>query len=256
MITANLATYPPRAKFLPKVVDAVATQVDQLNVVLNEYDTIPEFLAGYPNVNAIIPDHDTKDAGKFYPDCSRAEYVFLIDDDVVYPVDFVTKSLDRMRSLGPERYVGGYHCSIYQRPALRPLSVKSVKANIRFLGWPSRIARFRKVFTFGHTTSNPIFVDQVATNAAVMRVREMPPYEFMKTSQKFVDVRLARWCFEQGIMRVNLPREKSWLRQCDSEGVIFEETIFEDFTQKHHEHVAQEIRSFAFKDDRVGSLCP
>jgi hypothetical protein len=256
MILANLATYPPRAEFLTNVVDAVSPQVDRLNIVLNEYKDIPEFLSEYTNVNAIIPDHDTKDAGKFFPDSSEAEYVFLIDDDVVYPHDFVALSLDRMRALGAGRYVGGYHCSIYRRPALFPISAKSLKANVRFWGWPSHIARFRKFFTFGHTTSNPIYVDQVATGAAVMRAREMPPYEFMKTSQKFVDVRLARWCFEQGIMRVNLPREKSWLRQCDSEGVIFEETISEDFTQKHHKHVAQEIRSFAFKDGRVGSPCP
>lgn len=255
MIFANLATYPPRAEFLPSVIDAVSPQVDRLNIVLNEYKEVPEFLLSYKNVNAIIPDHDTKDAGKFYPDCSGAEYVFLIDDDVVYPVDFMVLSLDRMRSLGAGRYVGGYHCSIYQRPALLPLSVKSIKANIRFWGWPNRIARFRKFFTFGDSVQSPIYVDQVATNAAVMKAREMPPYDFMKTSQKFVDVRLARWCFEQDIKRVNLPREKSWLRQCDSEGVIFEETISEDFTQKHHKHVAHEIRSFAFKDGRVGSLC-
>lgn len=252
MIIANLATYPPRAEFLPNVVDAISPQVDQLNIVLNEYDSAPDFLSKYNNVKTLIPDHDTKDAGKFFPDCSGAEYVFLIDDDVVYPDDFVALSLERMQALGQGRYVAGYHCSIYQRPALRPISIKSIKANIRFWGWPNRIARFRKFFTFGHSTSTPTFVDQVATNAAVMRAHEMPPYEFMKTSQKFVDVRLARWCFEQEIMRVSLPREKAWLRQCDSEGVFFEETISEDFTQKHHKHVAQEIRSFAFKDKRAG----
>lgn len=256
MILANLATYPPRAAFLPNVVDAVSPQVDQLNIVLNEYEAVPEFLSQYKNVNAIIPDHDTKDAGKFYPDCSQAEYVFLIDDDIVYPIDFVTLSVARMQALEAGRYLGGYHCSIYRRPALRPISVKSLKANIRFRVSPSHIARFRQVLNSGSGMSNSVFVDQVATNAAILSGRDMPPYEFMKTSQKFVDVRLARWCYEKGISRVSLPRKSGWLRPSASEGVSFEETIFDDFTQKHHKNVAQEIMSFAFKDNRVGAPCP
>ena len=256
MIVANLATYPPRAEFLPRVVEAISPQVDELNVVLNEYKCAPSFLSRYKNVNVLLPDHDTKDAGKFFPDCAQAEYVFLIDDDIVYPDDFVALSVARFLALGPGRYLGGYHCTIYRRPSLRPLSVKSIKSNIRFWMSPHHVARFRKVLYFGYTLSTPVIVDQVATNAAIIRGSDIPPYEFMKTSQKFVDVRLARWCFEQGIVRVSLPRETAWLRECDSEGVIFEETIHGDFTQKHHRHVAQEIRSFAFKDRRVGRTCP
>lgn len=252
MIIANLATYPPRAEFLPNVVDAISPQVDQMNIVLNEYDSVPEFLSGYKNVNALVPDHDTKDAGKFFPDCTQAEYVVLIDDDLVYPKDYVAKTVARMRALGPGRYLGGYHCSIYNRPGLRPISIKSIKATIRFFVSPHHIARFRRGLPFGQGMSDAVVVDQVGSGTAIIRGSDIPPYEFMKTSQKFVDVRLARWCVEQGIVRVSLPREESWLRGSDSEGVRFEETIFEDFTQKHHKHVAQEIRSFAFRDKRVG----
>lgn len=255
MIVANLATYPPRLKFLPRVVERIAPQVDCLNIVLNEYESVPDVLHNHDNVNAIIPPHDTKDAGKFYPECSHAEFVLMIDDDVVYPGDFVVRSVERMKSLGSGRYLGGYHCSIYRRPALRPLSIRSVKSNIRFFISPHHIARFREFSHFGHTISDPVIVDQVGSGAAIMRGADLPPYDFMKTSQKFVDVRLARWCHENGIVRVTLPREKGWLRPSSSEGVDFEETIVHSFTEKHHKHVAKEIRSFAFKDGRVGTAC-
>lgn len=254
MIIANLATYPPRADFLPNVVDAISPQVHQLNIVLNEYDTVPEFLSGYKNVNAIIPDHDTKDAGKFLPDCTQADYVLLVDDDIVYPSDFVALSIARMRALGPGRFLGGYHCSIYRRPALCPISISSIKANIRFWVSPHQIARFREVLHFGHSVSNSVIVNQIGSGAAILRGSDMPPYAFMRSSQKYVDVRLARWCFEQGIVCVNLPRERDWLRLSDSEGIEFEETIYRDFTLKHHKHVAKEIRAFAFKDRRVGHV--
>ena len=85
-----------------------------------------------------------------------------------------------------------------------------------------------------------------------MLAKHAPPYEFMRSSQKFVDVRLARWCFERGITRVSLPRQGAWILPSDAEGVTFEETIVDDFTMQHHAHVAKEIRTFAFKESRVG----
>lgn len=56
MIIANLATYPPRWAFLANKVDAISPQVDQLNTVLYEYDSAPEFLARYKNFNTIVPE--------------------------------------------------------------------------------------------------------------------------------------------------------------------------------------------------------
>jgi len=60
MITANLATYPPRREALEKVVAAISPQVDRLNVVLNEYDAVPAELQKYPNVVPLIPETDLK----------------------------------------------------------------------------------------------------------------------------------------------------------------------------------------------------
>jgi hypothetical protein len=34
----------------------------------------------------------------------------------------------------------------------------------------------------------------------------MPPYDYMKDAQAFVDVRFARWCFEKGIHQAAAPR--------------------------------------------------
>ena len=252
MIVANLATYPPRAAFLPTVLARIAPQVDVLNLVLNEYSQVPGWIAQHDSVVPVIPDHDTKDAGKFFPDISGAEHVFFIDDDILYPEDFVARSLERMAALGEGRFLGGYHCSIYRPPPLA-LSVRSLKSRLRYMVSPNRIAGFRTFYHFGVAHDRPIYVDQVATNAALMRARDVPPYSYMRSSRKFVDVRLARWCFEQGIARVSLPRAAGWLQLSNAAGVVFEETIAESFTNRHHDHVAREIRSYAFRDPRVGA---
>ncbi len=251
MIVANLATYPPRAEFLPRVIASIAPQVDQLNVVLNEYDTAPTWLAGMANVRAILPDEDTKDAGKFYPDISGAEHVLLIDDDIIYPDDYVAHTLARFRSLAVPHALGGYHCSVYTRPALS-LSPAGLRRFLRFYLRPSRIAGYRRILHFGLDIPKPLLVDQVATNAAILRAEDMPPWDYMRTSQKFVDVRLARWCFERGIVPVLLPHDSDWLLPSAAVGVSFDETIIGDFTSHHPPHVAREIWRYAFKRPQVG----
>ncbi len=244
MIVANLATYPPRRDALLPVVQAIAPQVDRLNVVLNQYDdTLPE-LSGIANVEQIIPDYDTKDVGKFYPDVSGAEYVFLIDDDLIYPADFVSKTIERFDALGSGKFMGGYHASLYTKPEFS-LSPKKLLKRLRYSD--DRIADYRKPYRFYEQLNAPVVVDQVATNAAILRGADFPPHDFMAGSQKFVDVRLAAWCFQHGIRPVALPKDAGWLGE-----VRFEETIFRDFTRKNPPHVAAEIWSYAFKIEGRG----
>ena len=246
MIQANLATYPARRSNLLAVVQAIASQVDVLNVVLNEYSDALAELSEFANVNQIIPEHDTKDAGKFYPSSSGADYVFLIDDDLIYPSDFVELSIARFEALGLDRVAAGYHCSIYYRPKF---SLWPRKFREWYKFGEERIADFRKKDTYYSEVRFPRIVDQIATNSALLRGPDMPSYEFMADSQKFVDVRLARWLYMKNIECVSLPKDEKWLR-----GVHFDETIYRSFTQQNQSHVSAEIMTFAFQNARVGTV--
>jgi hypothetical protein len=251
MIVANLATYPPRRAFLSHVLAAISPQVDRINLVLNEYESVPEEVTGFPNVRAVIPHEDTKDVGKFYTDVSDAEFVFFIDDDLAYPPDYVARTLDRLAALPERRVLAGYHCSIYERPRITP-SWTGLKRFAKYYLQPDTIANYRRVLNFPAAYPHPVIVDQVATNAAVMRAELVPPYDYMRSSQKFVDVRLAKWCFEREIRRICLPREEGWLQPSDSLGFRFEETIYRGFTLQHHSQTASEIWSYAFRTPGVG----
>ncbi|SIN78765.1 hypothetical protein [Vannielia litorea] len=239
MITANLATYPPRESNLAQVVQAILPQVDRLNIVLNQYEAPLPAFEGEEKIAQIIPDEDQKDVGKFYPDVSGADWVFMIDDDMIYPVDFVAKSIASMEAIGPGKFLGGYHGSLYYEPQVSLSPAKLLKY-LRYK--PVNIADYRKPFRFYEPLEKPTVVDQIATNAAVMRGADFPPHAFMAGSQKFVDVRLARWCFENSITPVCLPRPADWLGE-----VRFDETIFRGFTRQNPPHVAEEIWSYALK---------
>ena len=246
MVVANMATFPPRAEKLPQVVDRILPQVDRLNIVFNEYDAIPPQYRNRPGLTPILPSEDTKDVGKFYPDVSDADYVFLVDDDVKYPHDYISAMVCKFEALPTGRFLAGLHTSIYRKPRVG-LTVGKMRRYAAFFLVPRRIAAFREVTSFNQDLGAPMLVDQVATNAAILRGRDMPSYAYMRDSHKFVDVRLARWCFEQGIKSVALPRKSGWL-----ETEADEHSIFWNFTQKHPAHVADEIRTYAFKRKFVG----
>jgi len=240
-VIANLATYPPRADALPAVIASLAPQVDRLNVVLNEYETVPAGLAKHGNVVPILPERDLKDTGKFFPDVSEADWVVLIDDDLHYPSDYVAISLERINACDADNAVYGYHGVYYRKPGLKRLQFWKYPPLA-----PDTVLRYKRAHTFWNTVDQPVLVDQLGTGTVFVRGGDMPPFEVMETSQKFVDVRFALWAFQNGKACVCLPREREWLT-----AEPFEETIFE-FTKSNPDHVSQEIWQYAYKTPGVG----
>lgn len=239
MIIANLATYPPRRESLENVVATISPQVDRLNIVLNQYDAVPVELERFPNVVPVIPKEDLKDVGKFQPDARDADYVFLIDDDIAYPPDYVAGSIRRLEAVGLENCMGGYHGSLYLRLRLRQL----LRSPGLLFTYKKQIADFRSAgFGFFNALNEATVVDQIGTGTAILRGKDMPTFEYMRTSQRFVDVRLARWCFERGITPVCLPRSRDWIRVID-----VDESIYNSFTTRHPSHVNAEILVYAYK---------
>lgn len=248
MITANMATFPPRSDSLRYVVARILPQVDQLNIVFNEYGKVPEEYQNTPSLTPIIPHENTKDVGKFYPDISESDYVLFIDDDIDYPADYVAEIIKEFEALPEGNFLGGYHTSIYRKPKLG-FKIHKLRRCAHFFLFPHKIAAFREIHNLVHELKAPIFVDQVGTGAAIMRRKDMPPYTYMRDSQEFVDVRLAKWCFEQGIEPVALPRKAGWLTTEPDD-----HSIFYTFTLQHPSHVAKEIRCFAFRRNNVGQI--
>lgn len=238
MIIANLATYPGRIDTLPYVVDTILPQVDKINIVLNEFKSIPDFLRRLSKVCAIIPEYDTKDTGKFLPDVGEAEWVFLIDDDFLYPKDYVEITLNQVSSIGLQRAIYSHLGVLYQRPAFRLSTryLKSLFARRRY------VFKHRKSYRVGERVDHPVITDELGTGVAVLRPELMPPFDYMKASAKFVDVRLAQWCFENEITPVCLAHSHGWIPS-----ISYGSSIYESFSKHCHGHVAEEIWKYAFK---------
>jgi hypothetical protein len=247
MITANMATYPPRAQTLGTVISRIAPQVDVLNIILNAYNQAPPIPDLPANVRFVFPPADLKDTGKFYPPAERGGLVFFVDDDILYPEDYVLRTLRWFDHFG-DHCALGFHGSIYL--ALHQSNLRRLPKLVRtWVRGDDPIPRNRRTYSFEESLSNPVVVDQLGTGVCAMRAEDVPPFDYMTDSQKFVDVRLARWCFEKNITPICLPRESLWLQPID-----YQETIYASYTRNSPANVAKEIRSFAFRRSNVGQL--
>lgn len=249
MIVANLATYPAREVSLKLAVAQLSPQVDKLNIVLNEYSAIPEWLEEYTNVFPMIPDTDHKDIGKFLPKVEPDDIVILVDDDLCYPSDYLEGMVREATAAGILRKngaIGGLHGTIYTS-VFEDLSLKTLLRVAAFGSW--RVGSFRKNHNYWDALSENVRVDQIGTGTAIMIGSMMPPMSFMKSGRRRADVRLAQWAFKNNTPIVALRRGRNWLQPTEQD-----QSIYAEYTRRMPRELSQEISCFAFKTSSCGEV--
>lgn len=114
----GVASIPSREKSLKKVIDRLLPQARQIGVYLNGYDKVPLFLRRSSRiVVARSQDHgDLRDNGKFFfVDKSDARYYATVDDDLLYPGDYLRHLVETLNETD-QRSAVGVHGAIYPSP--------------------------------------------------------------------------------------------------------------------------------------------
>lgn len=88
----NMCTFPARIFSFEEAVKSLLPQCDILNIYLNNYEKIPEFLDN-PKINAVLSKDQSGnlgDVGKFffYDTWDDDAYIFTVDDKFIYPPDY------------------------------------------------------------------------------------------------------------------------------------------------------------------------
>lgn len=86
---AGMATLPQREECLKDALVSIYDQMDEIYLILNLYERVPEWIARLRKVSAVLGDNSLGVEGKFFfaglnPGC----YFFGIDDDLVYPAGY------------------------------------------------------------------------------------------------------------------------------------------------------------------------
>lgn len=95
-ITATMATMPERMNACEEVVVSLLPQVTELQVYLNNFDYVPEFLLN-SKIKILKSQEcsgDLGDAGKFYLSSEIKGYHFTVDDDIIYPSDYCQRMVE------------------------------------------------------------------------------------------------------------------------------------------------------------------
>ncbi|HNX87696.1 MAG TPA: glycosyltransferase [Paludibacteraceae bacterium] len=86
-----MATMPSRVVALRDTINTILPQCDELNLYLNNFINVPEFL-GHQKIKLYRSQDewgDIGDVGKFYRVNLQQGYIFTVDDKIIYPADYV-----------------------------------------------------------------------------------------------------------------------------------------------------------------------
>jgi glycosyltransferase involved in cell wall biosynthesis len=108
-LVASVASISARSSGLERVVATLSPQVDLLTVYLNGYGHVPAFLRRPNVVVARSEDHGrVEDNGKFFFDVhlGGSGIHCTVDDDLDYPLDYVSRSVAKLLQYGRQAVIG------------------------------------------------------------------------------------------------------------------------------------------------------
>ena len=117
-VVAGIASIPSRRQSLQLAIESIRHQVDSIEVVLNGYEDVPDWLhADTITVTTSQEVGDHGDNAKFlgmekYDEC----VYFAIDDDILYPVDYVNRMMRCMARYGGRAAVGVHGAFVPEHP--------------------------------------------------------------------------------------------------------------------------------------------
>ena len=191
IVSVCIASFPPRLKQLKLAFGSLIDQVDLVFVYLNQYDEVPDFL-NHPRVVVKIGGEDLRDNGKFYFTPAVPDgYCFTVDDDIVYPKDYVQGLIRKIELYGRKACVG-IHGTVFAKPFVSYFEGR-------------RVLHFRQSLDRDHV------VDQLGTGTLAFHTSLWRPSceGYMETGM--VDAWVAVDARKREIPLVAVERKRAWL---------------------------------------------
>ena len=213
-VVASLCSVPERAELLKLTLASLAPQVDQLHLYLDRYDAIPEIVRNcHPNLSVVLSRDrpGLRDNGKFLPfePLKKECYYFTIDDDIIYPPDYVAAMIRKIDEYGRQAVIGVHGVLIPEQ------------ATCYFSG-------FRKVHGFIQALERDALVNILGTGTVAfhsgllqgLRLDHFP-------TPGMTDLYLASFCKQRGIPMLCIARHNEWLIEQESPN----QSLFAEYCQ-------------------------
>jgi hypothetical protein len=100
----NIASYK-RTESLVKTLESIIDQCDELNVALNDFESELPSILYHEKVNIYFTDNSKGDAFKFLKLSESDGYFLTIDDDLIYPPNYVDFMIAKCKEYGNTRII-------------------------------------------------------------------------------------------------------------------------------------------------------
>ena len=195
-IVAGMASIPERSAALRQATASIINQVDHLYVYLNNYQEVPTYLQS-PKITVYRSQDygDIADNGKFFGLQNHTNGIyFTLDDDIVYPKDYVRTLVNALRQVNFAGVVGVH-------------GVYYTKAPYSFLD--RRLVHYAR----GNYEVRPVSLLGTGTAAFPIRLLNLS-LDVFKT-QRMADVWLAKHAKDRRIPMFAVARPEGWLGDAD-----------------------------------------
>ena len=206
----GIATIPDRIVGLHDTLNSLSPQVDKIHVWLNNYTTVPHI--DLPNVKFHLGD-DIGDVGKIkildYVDVEDF-YFFTVDDDILYPSDYIQKNISYYQS----GTIQSSHGKVYESLPITSFNHGDISG-----------------YYFGGEIKNRTKIHAIGTGVAMMdskTARSIPYNEFVKYPN-MLDTWISAWAYLNDVDMYIVPHNRAWLlpnQKINQSDSIWETTKF------------------------------
>lgn len=228
-VVAGMATIKSRENILANTIESIIDQVDALHIYLNDHDRVPACCIN-PKITTYLGKifKDRGDTGKFF--CLDKElveekdfYFFSIDDDMIYPEDYVDKTVSFLIE-NNNKVIATHHGSLLKK------------------GLIDNYYRDRRQIHFSMFQREPQQVDIGGTGVMAFHTNLFVPdlSKFMYPNMS--DIWLSIQAKEQNIPIMLAPKNLGWIK---AELLPQEETIYG--SKKNHDTQTSAINDFKKK---------
>lgn len=217
-IIATMATFKLRIDSLKDSVDSIINQVDELIIYLNDYDEVPTFLI-HEKIKVYLGkecDGNIKAKGKFYK-CSEINgFHVSIDDDLIYPSNYIETYLSKMAE--------------YDNKVIITSLGKITKPNSK-----NYYSDILFGYHFQRETLNDYSVHMGGTGVMMYHTDTFKPsYEEIENGG-FIDLFIGKQALKQRIPIISIKHEANWICFNEKENKRLGSTLFEQGKKDHSE---------------------
>jgi glycosyltransferase involved in cell wall biosynthesis len=203
-VIGNICTFPARSKSFKITVENIVKQLDEINIYLDKYEDVPEFLNKLPIKTNIFRNKDypnLRDNGKLLGlshlkgDC----YYFTFDDDIEYPPDYVNAMIRKIEEYERSVIVGVHGVLIPEIPS-------------------GYFSSFRMVYTFMKKLESDRLVNNLGTGTVAFHsnLSKGLTHEFCKNTG-MLDIYFSVYCKKNNIPMVCIARHDGWMGEIKQE---------------------------------------